>query len=186
MKLNDAKVFIIIGPSAVGKSTIVRHILKSTDKLRLIPTWTDRPKRKEEDEIEHIFVSNLDFTKKISEGYFLEIAQPFNLPYRYGMPKIKYSKNRTPLLMLRAEFVPLLKKYFSNTIIYQIEAPKDFAKNNLSLRDEQIGNRLTDFKKEIKLGRNYANKIFYNNSMVKEKDLVQEMLTTILRELTST
>ncbi|HEU4356153.1 MAG TPA: guanylate kinase, partial [Actinomycetota bacterium] len=53
-----AKVFVVAGPSGVGKGTIVRGVLERVPRLRRSVSATTRPSRpSERDGVEYVFVS---------------------------------------------------------------------------------------------------------------------------------
>ena len=69
------KIFIISGPSGVGKTTIAKKVKKAIKNLNTTVTYTTRTKRlgkKEDKTIIHI--SKEGFRKKIEKGDFLEWA----------------------------------------------------------------------------------------------------------------
>lgn len=71
----DNKIFIISGPSGVGKTTVAKRVLKKLPFLKTSVTYTTRNKRlgkKEDKTVKHI--SENAFRKKIEAGDFLEWA----------------------------------------------------------------------------------------------------------------
>lgn len=160
------RVLAIIGPSGCGKTTILKQLHK--DRLVSVnPTYTERPKRKDEETLEHEFVDNAEFDRLADSGFFVEVIQAFGLKYRYAVPYLKSEKGKIPLLMLRAQFLPLLFKHYPDNVIYQIEAPISSAKKWLKNRgDEELGTRLEQFQKEIKVGGEHAHRIFVNNGSI--------------------
>src|SRR3989344_7989587 len=74
-KSKDNKIFIISGPSGVGKTTVAKGVLKKMPFLKTSLTYTTRTQRlgKKEDKT-IIHVSAEEFRKKIDEGDFLEWA----------------------------------------------------------------------------------------------------------------
>lgn len=165
----DAPLLVVIGPSGSGKSSAVQE-LSRRGVVEVTPSWTTRPPRKGEtsSSIEHKFVSEEEFNKQESQGFFLEVVQLFNLPYRYGIPRLQQPKSdRVPLIMLRANLLPLLPKHYINGIIYQIEDELSKVEDRLLKRQadgEQQGSRLQDYKKEIELGRQSARRVFTNDT----------------------
>ncbi|MCX6729820.1 MAG: hypothetical protein NTV95_04265 [Candidatus Saccharibacteria bacterium] len=166
---SDAPLLVVIGPSGSGKSSAVQE-LSRRGIVEVTPSWTTRPPRKGETSstIEHKFVSEEEFNKQDSQGLFLEVVQLFNLPYRYGIPRLRQPKSgRIPLIMLRANLLPLLPKHYSNGIIYQIEDELSKVEDRLRKRQadgEQQGSRLQDYKKEVGLGRQSAHRVFTNDT----------------------
>lgn len=69
------KIFIISGPSGVGKTTVAKRVIKKLPYLKTSVTYTTRTKRlgkKEDKRIIH--VSESKFREKIENGEFLEWA----------------------------------------------------------------------------------------------------------------
>ena len=69
--------FILSGPSGVGKSTVGSSLINflGRDKIRRVVTTTTRPPRAGEvDGVDYFFVSKEKFISKIKDGVFLEYA----------------------------------------------------------------------------------------------------------------
>jgi guanylate kinase len=88
MAKKQGKVFVISGPSAVGKSTVVSAVLKKLTKkydIERVITYTSRPPREGEVEGEdYFFISGQDFSQKEKEGFFLETTE--YMRHRRGSP----------------------------------------------------------------------------------------------------
>jgi guanylate kinase len=70
-----AKVFVITGPSGVGKGTLIRGLLERIPELKLSVSATTRPPRAGEREgIDYHFLSDAEFDRLLSEGAFVEHA----------------------------------------------------------------------------------------------------------------
>ena len=77
--------FVVSGPSGVGKSTLCRHILKTIPDIRLSVSYTTRkPRSGETDGKEYKFISETEFRTKISENAFAEYAEVYGR--LYGTP----------------------------------------------------------------------------------------------------
>ena len=77
--------FVVSGPSGVGKSTLCRYILKNIPDIRLSVSYTTRPPRSgETDGKEYRFISEDEFRAKISEHAFAEHAEVYGR--LYGTP----------------------------------------------------------------------------------------------------
>lgn len=177
----DQPVLVFFGPSAVGKSTIAEQLVKR-GVVEITPTWTDRPKRPGEPELEHTFVSSERFDELVSQGFFAHPPlQLFDLPYRYAMPFITEPQpGRIPLLMARAEATPLLNAIYPNRIIYQIEAPRALVAERLAQREQsgdQLGSRLTNYENEMINGREHATRVFINDRSI--DDIVSEIIEAV-------
>ena len=70
-----AKVFVITGPSGVGKGTLIRELLQRVPDLELSVSATTRPPREGEvDGRDYHFLSSDEFDRRIDEEDFLEFA----------------------------------------------------------------------------------------------------------------
>src|SRR5215211_5127449 len=70
-----AKVFVITGPSGVGKGTLIRELLQRVPDLELSVSATTRsPREGEADGREYHFLTPDDFEQRVEEKDFLEFA----------------------------------------------------------------------------------------------------------------
>jgi len=77
--------FVVSGPSGVGKSTLCRHILQDVPDIRLSVSCTTRPPRSgETDGKEYRFISEEEFRSKMEEHVFAEWAEVYGR--FYGTP----------------------------------------------------------------------------------------------------
>ncbi|MBI2995526.1 MAG: guanylate kinase [Candidatus Melainabacteria bacterium] len=80
------RIFVITGPSGVGKGTVVERVLKNVDNMYLSISATTREKREGEKEgVNYFFKTKDKFQRMIEEDEFLEWAQ-FAEDF-YGSPK---------------------------------------------------------------------------------------------------
>jgi guanylate kinase len=71
-----AKVFVITGPSGVGKGTLIRTLLERVPELELAVSATTRPPRPgEEDGVAYHFLSESEFEERARAGDFVEHAR---------------------------------------------------------------------------------------------------------------
>ncbi len=85
--VKKGKLIIFTAPSGAGKTTIVRHLLKTVDGLAFSVSATSRPKRDHEvDGKDYYFLSPVDFRKKVDAGEFLEWEEVYTGQY-YGTLK---------------------------------------------------------------------------------------------------
>lgn len=78
------QLFIISGPSGVGKGTIVQRLLDETDVTFSVSMTTRAPRPGEVEGVSYYFVSDEEFDRTIAENGFLEYAGNFG--NRYGTP----------------------------------------------------------------------------------------------------
>ena len=84
------KLFVVSGPSGVGKTTIVRQAIERLSKdydIERIVTYTSRPPREgEEPGQDYIFISSDEFKQKQQDRFFLETNEYENHSYGSPMP----------------------------------------------------------------------------------------------------
>jgi guanylate kinase len=69
-------VFVITGPSGVGKGTLIRGLLSRVPSLELSVSSTTRaPRPGEQDGVDYHFLTPAEFERRIEEGDFLEHAE---------------------------------------------------------------------------------------------------------------
>ena len=84
---SNPHLFLFLGPSGVGKSTLIKKILQRYPQISYYPSYTTRdPRQGEINGKNYFFISEPEFTKKIKEGLFIEIDKPHN-HYYYGISK---------------------------------------------------------------------------------------------------
>src|SRR5262245_26136694 len=117
-------VIAVIGPSACGKSSVVRE-LHRRDLVRVYPTWTTRPRRPEEEPgvcVEHRFVTDDVFDELCANDFFVATVTPFGLRWRYGLPRLPaLSNDRVDLVMLRAPVVEMVRRRLELSLVIQID-----------------------------------------------------------------
>jgi guanylate kinase len=79
-------VFVLSGPSGVGKSTLIEHLKRDGFPIDYCVTATTRPRRAgEEHGVHYYFLSEPEYDALLERNEFLEHAVVHNL-YRYGIP----------------------------------------------------------------------------------------------------
>jgi guanylate kinase len=75
MNGGSAKVFVITGPSGVGKGTLIKRLLERVPELALSVSATTRsPREGEEDGVDYHFLTEEQFQERRDAGDFLEFA----------------------------------------------------------------------------------------------------------------
>jgi guanylate kinase len=71
-----ARVFVITGPSGVGKGTLIRLLRERVPELALSVSATTRaPRPGEEDGVDYHFLSDAEFARRVQDGEFVEWAE---------------------------------------------------------------------------------------------------------------
>ena len=86
MDRSTGKLVVISGPSGVGKSTVLKEVLKKFgDSLRMSVSATTRsPRPGEQDGADYHFLNAAEFAEKREAGEFLECVEVFGRGHWYG------------------------------------------------------------------------------------------------------
>lgn len=101
--------FVVSGPSGVGKGTLVKLLLKENPALALSVSCTTRaPRAGERNGKDYFFVSREEFQARLKEGDFLEYDEHFG--NYYGTPKsFVWEQLKEKSVLLEIDVVGALK-----------------------------------------------------------------------------
>jgi len=153
-RLARKKLFIITGPSAVGKTSIAKLVLKKTKNLIRSLTFTSREIRKgEKNGQDYHFISKKEFQKKIRKSDFLEYAN--NYGNFYGTDKkeitnlLKQGKNVLVVIDIKGA-ISIKKKMAQAIAIFILpESTKQLEQRFKKRKDTSI----KDVKKRLKTAK---------------------------------
>ena len=180
--MTSRPVLVFIGPSASGKSSVVRE-LHEAGAITVHPTWTTRPRRIDESEgsLEHRFVLPEEFDELCARGFFLDTVMMFGLPYRYGLPAPRVAESGPiDAVMLRAPLIARFARVVPQHLVYQIEDSADRTRARLIARGcslTELAARIDDNHKEIAAGRQLADRVFVNDGSL--TDLVARITSAL-------
>lgn len=168
-----ANLFIISGPSGVGKSTVISELMKLRDDLRFSISVTTREKRKNEtDGKDYFFVSDERFDELVENKLLLEHAS--YVGKRYGTPKTyvedKLKEGYNVILDIEVQGAALVKELKPEAISFFITPPND-SELEKRLRgrktdcEEKIAQRLCQAKKECSLADKYDYVVINDNPL---------------------
>lgn len=162
------KLFIVSGPSGVGKTTLVKAIitrLYPTYPIERIVTYTSKKMRLGEKEAQdYYFISHSEFEGKITQGFFLEWSTAYNA--YYGSPRSilgDLSRGKSCILIIdRIGAQKIVAHVKDPVLIWLTVSCLDILRDRLYMRgtenDEKIARRLERAKIEIE---DEQNKPFY-------------------------
>lgn len=137
-------VFIVSGPSGVGKGTIVKSVIDKRDDMFLSVSCTTRaPRDGEKDGVNYHYISKEEFEKRIKEGYFLEWEN--YVGNYYGTPKAPIEEamenGKNTLLEIEVGGAFQAKKIFPDAVLVFVVPPTyQELQRRLQKRDE--GNKV--------------------------------------------
>jgi len=142
------KLFIISGPSGVGKSTLVRSLLQGDEckgLLHRVITYTTRPPREyEQDGVDYHFITQHEFKEKIKENFFLEFSTWYD--YHYGTPASilkKLEKGTSFVTVVDRQGAREIVRKYPGAMTIWIQAP------SLAVLQERLSERGTDDRETI-------------------------------------
>jgi guanylate kinase len=102
--LRKGRLFVITGPSGVGKGTLISRLMDRVPQLELSTSATTRPPRPgERDSVEYHFMAPSEFERLAAAGEFIEHATYAS--HRYGTPRSEVEPRlaRGPSVLLEIE-----------------------------------------------------------------------------------
>ena len=143
--------FIISGPSAVGKTTVTNEILKITNNIARVVTCTTRSIREGEvDGLDYNFIHLDKFKQLINEDKFVEYSIVYGNYYGVLLFEIaeKIQSNESSLLVMNWEGFRKIKKVFPENVFgfFLLPPTMDDLETRIRMRgansEETIANRM--------------------------------------------
>lgn len=176
--------FIVSGPSGVGKGTVINEVLRLVPDINLSISYTTRsPRKNETNGKEYFFVSEEEFNSMIERGEFLEWARVhgnlYGTPKKYIEEKLK--NNEDVILEIDTQGARQVKRTFPNGVFIFILPPSvDELLKRLYKRgtekEEEIQVRLNNAKEEFKEWE------WYNYTVINESiHLTGQIIASIIK-----
>ena len=144
----NSKLFVISGPSGVGKDTILNQMKKIYPSNHYVVTVTTRKKRINEiDGKDYFFVTNKKFQDMIDSNEFLEWATVYN--NNYGVPKnqvfLALSQNKNVIIKADIQGAKTIKNTIDGTTTIFINPP------DISKLADHLSSRMSESKESFRL-----------------------------------
>ncbi|MFL2761865.1 MAG: guanylate kinase [Dehalococcoidia bacterium] len=182
-------IFLISGPSGVGKDTIIEELRSNFPNYFYAITATSRPKRDNETDGKHyLFLSEEQFQKLIDNNEMLEWANVYG--NYYGVPAspiIEAIKlHKTIIIKIDVQGVESFKKIFPHSVSIFItpDQPSDLIERLKSRNPENaidIQSRLNSVAKELTASKNFDHVVVNINNLI-ESTINQ--IQTIIQQYT--
>ncbi len=151
----QAPLIIISGPSGVGKTTLVNHLLKKIDSLtRVITVTTRAPRPNEKQGIDYFFISPDGFTELEQAQAFLETNCFTSGAYATPRSLLTFLKQgKTRIILPDINGARKLIALVPRTISFWLEVPEEILRERLAHRGTETTaeqeRRIEQAKKEI-------------------------------------
>ncbi|MCK5019176.1 MAG: guanylate kinase [Candidatus Peribacteraceae bacterium] len=174
------KIYIISGPSGVGKSTIAAAILKAHPNIEESVSYTTRKPRDEEKHgVDYFFVSEDRFNELQEDGEFVESAEVHGKMYgtsTHTIDTLLNAANKNVLIVLDVQGTAIFKDSYPEAISIFIMPPSfhDLEKrmsNRKSETSEELEIRMKNAREEITKCRWY--------DYVVENDILTEAIKDV-------
>ncbi len=157
MNTADPKLLLIIGPTAVGKSTLIERALVDFSVLEDIVTYTARPMRAGESEGHpYHFISEERFKELIAQGFFIEWALVHGRHYGVGRDQIQTAHTRSKILVvdINVQGAKTVMREFATAVSVFIQPPAIDALRNRFIKrgitdHEDLARRLKSAELEL-------------------------------------
>ncbi len=184
---HNIMIFVISGPSGVGKGTIIQQLLTENSDYSLAVSATTRPPRAGEIHgTDYYFLSDSEFDAYIETNEFLEWCQVHT--HRYGTLKreILSNANKVTIIEIDVQGAEKIRSHqdIRQRHIFIIPPSLDVLESRLRKRntetDAEIAKRIKEATNELEKKSNYDH-IIINNELTQS---VFELNNILLKELT--
>jgi guanylate kinase len=178
---NTPRIFIISGPSGVGKDTVIEQLRETFPSARYVVTATTRPMRDgETDGVHYVFLTKDEFLERIEQDDFIENALVYE--NHYGVPRSPIveglAQGRDVIIKVDVKGAATLRRLIQNTISIFL-APESMEALYTRLRDRKtdqqdvLMKRFTTASTELKEIEDFDYVVF--NEAGKLDDAVQRI-----------
>jgi len=148
IQMKNSRLFVISGPSGVGKDTILNQMKKIYPSNHYVVTVTTRKKRINEiDGKDYFFVTNEKFQDMIDSNEFLESATVYN--NNYGVPKnqvfLALSQNKNVIIKADIQGAKTIKNIINDATTIFINPP------DISKLATHLSSRMSESKESFRL-----------------------------------
>jgi guanylate kinase len=183
------KVFVITGPSGVGKGTLIRTLLQRVPELRLaVSATTRRPRPGETHGVDYHFLSDDEFERRVQAGEFVEHARYSGR--RYGTLRSELEQRLTGgypvVLEIEVQGARQIREAMPEAVQIFIAPPSEEAlRTRLVGRGtdppEQIAARLDTARKELSAQGEFAH-VVVNDRLEDASDALEQCVRAHLAD----
>jgi guanylate kinase len=182
-----ARVFVITGPSGVGKGTLIRTLRERCPEIELSVSATTRaPRPGEADGVDYHFLDDAEFERLVAEGAFVEHARYSGR--RYGTLRSELERRtgegHPVVLEIEVQGARQVAETMPEAVRIFIAPPsEDALRNRLVGRGdtapEDMEQRLETAREELAAQQEFGH-VVVNDRL---EDAVEDLIETVAREL---
>ena len=156
--MKQGKLFVFSGPSASGKGTICRELLKEPGTWLSVSLTTRQPREGEEHGVHYYFVTREEYDRTVDEDGFLEHAEIYGncygTPKRYALEHMAAGED--VILEIEMQGALQIKKAYPEAVLIFVLPPslaelENRIRKRGSESEEQIRSRMEKTLSEIDL-----------------------------------
>ena len=156
--MKQGKLFVFSGPSATGKGTICRELLKDPDTWLSVSLTTRAPREGEEHGVHYYFVTREEYDRTVEEDGFLDHAEIYGncygTPKRYALEHMAAGED--VILEIEMQGALQIKKAYPEAVLIFVLPPslkelRNRIRKRGSETEEQIAARMEKTLSEIEL-----------------------------------
>lgn len=140
------QLYVISGPSGVGKSAIIKELRQRVSDLGYsISHTTRKPRSNEANGVNYHFVDRMTFRKMIGDGAFVEWAEIYNDIYGTSFSGLRnqIDQGLDVLMDLDSQGAKNIKEHFKDSVLVYVLPP------SLEVLEKRLRERATDDEKVI-------------------------------------
>jgi guanylate kinase len=189
MKVSQGKLYVLSGPSAVGKGTLCRILLERDPGLFLsVSATTRKPRDGEAHGKEYFFYDNEEFERMIRQDSFLEWAKVYD--HYYGTPRAYVDEilnsGKDCILEIDVQGALQIKKRRPGAVLIFIKPPSAEALTERIRRrgtenSDEIKKRVSQANSEMSYQNEYQH-VVVNDDLLKAADEIQTIMTEYRQE----
>ncbi len=182
-----ARVFVITGPSGVGKGTLIRGLLSRIPELELsVSATTRQPRPGEVDGVDYHFLTEEEFARKVNAGAFVEHAAYSGR--RYGTLRTELERRTTAgvpvVLEIEVQGARQVRQSVPSAVQIFIVPPSEQALRERLVgrgtdRPEEIERRLQVAERELAAQDEFPHKVMND----RQEDAVGELERVVREQL---
>lgn len=181
-------IIILVGPSGVGKSTLLTRLVQDFSQLRDLITYTTRSMRPGEKEGDpYFFVSHDKFLKLIEQNFFIEWAEVHGNLYGTPVDQLKATWDEGKVVIMDVDTQgakTFMKKYPQSTTIFVLPPSIDELRQRLAMRDagktKDLELRMKNAEKELGQVEDFDYQLV-NDRLESSYAKLQKMIEDLLR-----
>ncbi len=179
---------VISGPSGVGKSSIIRRLLKACENFtELLSATTRDPRPGEQNGVDYIFISKEEFRKGLENGDIPEYRHTPETDNYYGtyLPDLRAKLDAGKIVIADVDIIGarFLKENFDALTVFVLPPSEQalilrIKKRKDNMSEKELRERLQIAKREINEDKN-----FYDYQVVNEENKLNETMQKIFEIL---